>query len=104
MRLNAIRRLVPVVVFFVIAACSDGTAPPPPLLTALPRPLSSQETALIQSSNAFTLALFQKASDAEPQKNVFLSPLSASMSLGMGLNGARNGTFAAIRSTLQFGT
>jgi serine protease inhibitor len=35
---------------------------------------------------------------------VFISPLSASMSLGMTLNGARAGTFDAMRSALQFGT
>jgi serpin B len=83
--------------------CSDGTAPTPALLTSLPRPLTGEEVALIQSSNAFTLGLFQKASAAEPQKNVFLSPLSASMTLGMTLNGARGGTFDAMRSALQFG-
>jgi serpin B len=83
--------------------CSDGTAPTPALLTSLPRPLTGEEAALIQSSNAFTLGLFQKASAAEPQKNVFLSPLSASMMLGMTLNGARSGTFDAMRSALQFG-
>ena len=83
--------------------CSDGTAPTPALLTSLPRPLTSQEVALIQSSNAFTLGLFQKTSAAEPQKNVFLAPLSASMMLGMALNGARSGTFDAMRSALQFG-
>jgi serine protease inhibitor len=86
-----------------VLGCSDGTAPVPALLTSLPRPLTNTEVALIQSSNAFTLALFQTASAAEPQKNVFLSPLSASMVLGMTLNGARNGTFDAMRSALQFG-
>src|SRR5690349_3256744 len=104
MRLNTIRRVALATACCAIEACSEGTAPPPPLLTALPRPLSNQETALIRSSNGFTLALFQKASESEPQKNVFLSPLSASMSLGMALNGARSTTFAAMRSTLQFGT
>src|ERR1044072_3419228 len=103
MRLKTVRRGAPVAAFFAITACSDGTAPQPPLLTALPRPLNNQETALIHSSNAFTLALFQKASDAEPKKNVFISPLSASMVLGMTLNGARNGTFDAMRSGRRLG-
>jgi serpin B len=88
------------------AACTEGTAPAPApdLLTKLPRALTSQEAALIESGNAFTLALFQKASAAQPEKNVFLSPLSASMALGMTLNGARTSTFDAMRTALQFGT
>lgn len=85
-------------------ACSDATAPAPELLQSLPRALTNQETALIESSNAFTVALFQKASAAQPRENVFLSPLSASMALGMALNGARGTTFEAMRSALQFGT
>jgi serpin B len=89
--------------FLILAGCSDATGPVP-LLTSLPRPLTDQEATLIHSTNAFTLALFQQASAAESQKNVFLSPLSASMALGMTLNGARSSTFDAMRTALQFGT
>jgi serpin B len=84
-------------------ACTKGTEPgqAPELLTNLPRPLTTAEASLVGASNAFTLSLFQKASAAEPQTNVFLSPLSASMALGMTLNGAQNATFDAMRSTLH---
>jgi serine protease inhibitor len=38
---------------------------------------------------------------ANPEKNVFLSPLSASLALSMLLNGAEGSTFAGIAQTLQ---
>ncbi|HET9424938.1 MAG TPA: serpin family protein [Gemmatimonadaceae bacterium] len=88
----------------MLAACGNGTEPVPTALTALPRALTSQETAVIGASNAFTLSLFKQVSAEEPAKNVFVSPLSASMALGMTLNGARGSTFDAMRSTLQFGS
>lgn len=85
----------------VAAACSDGTAPAPELLTSLPRPLTSAEAWMVEGTNSFTLSLFQKASGAEPQKNVFLSPLSASMALGMTVNGAQGSTLTAMRQALH---
>jgi serpin B len=90
----------------VVGGCGDGTAPgaPPELLTSLPRALSTEEQGIIGANNAFTLALFQKASAAEPGKNVFMSPLSASIALGMTMNGARNGTLDAMRTAMQYGT
>ena len=88
----------------LLVSCIGGTEPPPERLESLPRALTNQEVAVINSSNAFTLELFRKASSAEPKQNVFLSPLSASMSLGMTLNGARGTTFDAMRTALQFGT
>src|SRR4051812_2808520 len=92
------------VIAIAIVAC-DPTGPrPPEALTALPRALTNQESAVISAANAFTLNSFRVASAAEPGKNVFLSPLSASLSLGMALNGARDTTFDAMRATLQFGT
>lgn len=91
------------VLTLLLVACVDNGPKRPEVLTALPRALTTQETAIIEAGNAFTLALFQRASAAEPAKNVFLSPLSASMALGMTLNGARNETFNAMRNALQFG-
>jgi serine protease inhibitor len=88
-----------------VAGCGDGTAPTPApeLLTSLPRALTDGEQSIISANNAVTLALFQKASAAEPAKNVFLSPLSASLALGMTMNGARNETLDGMRTALQYG-
>ena len=79
---------------------SDG---PPPALTALPRDLTPAEHKVIDSANAFSLALWAKINAAQRTSNVFVSPLSASFSLGMTLNGAANQTFQEMRSALQFG-
>src|SRR5207245_5414680 len=104
MRLRAIHIVALAVCGVFASACFDNTPPgPPAVLAALPRALTDQEKSIISANNAFTLALFQKASAAEPGKNVFISPLSASMALGMTMNGARNGTFDAMRTTLQYG-
>jgi serpin B len=90
----------------VCASCTSSTEPgaPPVAITALPRSLTDAEARTIASANAFTFALFRKISDANPDSNVFISPLSASLALGMTLNGARGSTFDGMRTALQFGS
>ena len=73
-------------------------------LVALPRSLSAAEQTVLSSSNAFSFALWTRINAAQPDSNVFVSPLSASFSLGMALNGAAGQTFDEMRSGLQFGT
>jgi serpin B len=80
-------------------ASSGGDAP----LARLPRPLTASEQALIGASNQFAFGLLREASRADTASNVFLSPLSASMALGMTMNGARGPTFEGMRSALGFG-
>lgn len=72
-------------------------------LAKLPRPLSASEQAVIGASNHFAFGLLREASRADTASNVFLSPLSASMALGMTMNGARGPTFEGMRSALGFG-
>lgn len=66
----------------------------------LPRSLTSSEEALITSGNTFSFNIFQKIVADEQEKNVFISPLSISMALGMTLNGAGGETKAGIKQTL----
>src|SRR5262245_12420260 len=92
-----------------ITACSDSTVGPAgsgqsPARTALPRELTAAEHKVIDASNAFAFSLFARVNSAQRDSNVFLSPLSASMALGMTLNGAAGQTFDEMRSALQFGT
>lgn len=90
-----------------LAACIGGpTEPktPPPALTALPRALTPAERSIITASNTFSFALVKQVSSAQADSNVFLSPLSASMSLGMAMNGAAGTTYDEMRSTLGFGS
>lgn len=79
----------------------DPTAPTP--ITGLPRPLTTGETELVRSSNAFAFGLLREVRAARPDSpNTFLSPLSASMALGMALNGADGRTWTQMRDVLGF--
>lgn len=86
-----------------VVHCGAPTGPggPPPLLTALPRALSPAELRIADAANAFAFDLLGEAARGlPPDSNAFLSPLSASMALGMALNGAGGATWEAMRSAL----
>jgi serine protease inhibitor len=84
------------------AACGQGITGPEPLLTDLPRPLTAAELHLVDAGNRFTFDLFRVATAAlPPDSNAFLSPFSASMALGLALNGAGGETFDALREALR---
>src|SRR5689334_24312858 len=89
-------------------ACSGATEPrpgePSPVLEALPRALSAGEQKIIAANNDFSFSLFRRLGAAEADSNVFVSPLSASVALGMALNGASGTTFDEMRATLGCGT
>ena len=80
-------------------ACSDPSAPQ--TITSLPRPLSVAEQKLITGSNAFAFDLFRQINTGQRTSNVFVSPLSASMALGMTVNGAAGATYEAMHSALR---
>ena len=65
------------------------------------RPLSQAEAKMVQSDNAFGLNLFNTLSEDAPEENIFISPLSISMALGMTLNGADGSTRDEMIATLQ---
>jgi serine protease inhibitor len=90
----------------LFAGCSlfnDANPGPAPLLTELPRSLSAPETLLIGADNQLGFDLLRKAGQAEPESNILLSPLSASMALGMTLNGAAGTTLDSMRTALRLG-
>jgi serpin B len=90
-----------------LAACAgDPAAPggPAKQLTALPRDLTAAEAEVIAGSNDFAFGLLREVNAANADSNVFISPLSASMALGMTMNGAAGATLDEMRSTLGFGT
>ena len=88
-------------------ACSGTTEPrppePSPVLEALPRALSASEQKIIAANNDFSFSLFRRLGAAESDSNVFVSPLCASMALGMAMTGASGTTFDEMRATLGFG-
>ncbi len=95
-----------IVVAVLFAGCSLLTDPEPrpPQLTALPRVLTTDEVRVSQAANQFAFTLFKRLSAAQPNENVFVSPLSVSFSLGMAMNGASGATLDEMRNTLGFGT
>lgn len=64
--------------------------------------LTTLEKKLVEADNKFTLKLFQELVSIGPDTNIFVSPLSVSMALGMTLNGAANQTQADMATTLEF--
>ncbi len=87
----------------LLAACGDPLGPGPEPITELPRALTSAEQAVVADANAFGLALVADVAGRDGRPNIVLSPLSASMALGMTMNGAAGTTFDAMRQTLGFG-
>jgi len=79
---------------FSMNCSSDPASPEPVELTAL-------EKKLVQSDNTFGLKLFKEIVADETGKNVFISPQSISMALGMTLNGANGETKQAMQNTLE---
>lgn len=89
----------------VVSAC-DGLVGPgeqQPPLDQLPRALSAQERELIRASNSFAFDILRETILDQPADNVFLSPLSASLALGMTANGARGETQQEMLQVLGFG-
>lgn len=89
-----------------VTAC-DGPLGPDPggddPIESLPRSLTDAEQRTIEASNRFGFRLMDELYAEEPGTNHFISPLSASMALGMALNGADGRTYDAMRSALGFG-
>ncbi len=65
------------------------------------RELTSIEKALVEADNSFGLKVFRAINNDEKDKNVFISPLSISMALGMTLNGANGATKEAMQNALE---
>jgi serine protease inhibitor len=98
-------RLRVLLALLVLTGCGSSTGPGgdlPPILTELPRTLSPSEVRIVEGANAFAFDLLREATKAlPPDSNAFLSPLSASMALGMTLNGANGETYDAMRTALR---
>jgi len=89
------------------AGCRDGIGPggrrAPAPITALPRQLTTGEQMLVTAGNRFGFSLLRELTGATPGENIFLSPLSASMALGMTMHGTDGETYDEMRTALGFG-
>lgn len=102
-----VRSIIPILALAALAlSCGDSTGPggAPALITELPRKLTVGEQAVIEGSNRFAFDLLRDVWAGRPadSPNVFLSPLSASMALGMTMNGADGDTWTQMRDLLGF--
>ncbi|MDX1577231.1 MAG: serpin family protein [Gemmatimonadota bacterium] len=88
-----------VVALPAVLACGDPTGP----LDRLPRDLTPAERSVVTAANAFGLDLFERLVADQPDENVFFSPLSAYLALGMTANGAADATLAEMRGILRQG-
>ncbi len=70
---------------------------------AWPRALSASELAVIDAANTFSMDLLREVESRTAGPNIFLSGLSASMALGMTMNGAAGATWDSMRAALRFG-
>ena len=82
----------------LLVQCSDKSTPPTPTPV---RDLTAAEKELVSSGNKFGLKLFREIVSQEGDKNVFVSPLSVAMALGMTYNGANGTTQEAMQNTLE---
>ena len=92
--------IAPLLVMLFAAGCSEDDATGPATPTPM-RALTAEETSINRANSGFAFALFDRVAAAEGQKNVFLSPLSVSMALGMTMNGAAGDTWEGMREALQ---
>lgn len=79
------------------AACGSSIEP----IVELPRALSIAENKLVDADNRFAFKLFREVNEQDAGKNIFISPLSIGMALGMTYNGAAGSTRAAMQETLE---
>ena len=89
----------------LLAGCHGATDPDgrPEPIEQLPRALTTDEQGVIEASNRFGFAMLAELHGAEPDANLFTSPLSAHAALSMALTGARGSTSDAMAETLGFG-
>jgi serine protease inhibitor len=101
-RMRLGKTLATVAASAAVVGCSSGPTEPSPPLEQLPRELSNAEIGVIDGSNGFAFDLLREVSAGRPGENVFISPLSVSMALGMAMNGTAGTTFDEMSSTLGF--
>lgn len=88
----------------LLLGCSEQKSVDKPPVNE-PGPVTAAEAKLVEAGNDFTWNLLREVVALEapnPNKNVFISPLSASIALGMTYNGARGETQTAMQGALGF--
>ena len=82
-----VQAIMGIVLYMQLAGCSCSS-PAEPVEVTLGLDLTATEAHLAASADRFGLKLFREIVRQEPDQNIFISPLSVSMALGMTANGA----------------
>lgn len=105
--MSSLRHVAALIAFGALAACTsptDASQSAQPVITRLPRALSADEQVAATATTDFGLRLFREVNARTARdSNLTLSPVSASLALGMLLAGSEGETFDQIRTTLTFG-
>jgi serpin B len=101
-RSRAFPRAAGAAVLLSLVSCQDSPAEPGEQEPV--RAFTAQEIQVSAANTGFGLSLVREVHASASAPNVLVSPLSASMALGMTANGARGATYDAMRSTLGFGS
>ena len=104
MRRPGIFALISLFLSGLLQSCGSDGVGPPEAITELPRTLTLAEEQVIDRSNTFGFDLLKEVDGARDAStpNTILSPLSATMALGMALEGADGETFTAMKDALRF--
>jgi len=95
------RRMAGCTLAFIVTLAGCTRTPTGAQRGVLPRALTPSETRVVSSGNLFSLKLYRAHAAEVGAENIFLSPLSASMALGMTLNGANGETHTAMQQALE---
>jgi serpin B len=99
--MNRLLRASLAVASVAAAACVEHDLVGPSPITGLPRDLTPSETELVSRGGGFAFSLFREiARQSSADSNLFVSPLSVGMALGMAYNGAAGTTQTAIQTAL----
>ena len=86
------------ILLFSLGACDSITNEDNTLIV---RNLTEDEQRIIHADNTFGIRLYQAIHEDAPEENLFISPLSVSMALGMALNGADGDTRLEMANVLE---
>ncbi len=90
--------LIAVVLLTIISCQSDITGPDEK--GELSRTLNATEKQLVENGQTFSFNMFRSTVEADDSDNIFISPLSISVALGMTMNGAKGETYKQMRHAL----
>lgn len=85
----------------LFSACRDNSTGVQPSPRPIVRNLTTLEKGVVSADNSFGIKLFARINTTEQNKNVFISPFSVSMALGMALDGANGSTLDSMKMVLE---